>query len=75
MIDFMLRENRFTQTGLIGLLSCSLVGMIFSLIWMTIKNAPTGWEMDLANIYGFGLFASSLEEEKVIYIDEVRLVE
>ena len=39
-----------------------------------IKNAPVGREMYLENIYGFGLFASSLIEEKVIYIDEVRLV-
>jgi len=39
-----------------------------------IKNAPADREMDLGNIYGFGLFASSLKEEKVIYIDEVRLV-
>ena len=39
-----------------------------------IKNAPVGREMDLGNIYGFGLFASSLKEERVVYIDEVRLV-
>ncbi|MEA3547402.1 MAG: VanZ family protein [Thermodesulfobacteriota bacterium] len=40
-----------------------------------IKNAPANREMDLANIYGFGLFSSDLKEEKVIYIDDVRLVD
>ncbi len=39
-----------------------------------IKNAPVGREMDLGSIYGFGLFASGLEEERVVYVDEVRLV-
>jgi VanZ family protein len=39
-----------------------------------IRSAPAGREMDLGNIYGFGLFASGLEEERVIYIDDVRLV-
>lgn len=40
-----------------------------------IRIAPQGREMDLGSIYGFGLFASSLKEEEVVYIDEVRLVD
>jgi hypothetical protein len=40
-----------------------------------VKNAPKDRKMDLGNIYGMGLFASNLKKEKVIYIDEVRLIE
>jgi len=40
-----------------------------------IKNAPKDRKMDLGNIYAMGLFASNLKEEKVIYIDEVKLIE
>ncbi len=39
-----------------------------------IKNGPQEREIDLDNISNFALFAMNLEEEKVIYIDDVRLV-
>ncbi len=39
-----------------------------------VKNAPKDREMDLGAIDGFGLFASYLKGEQIIYLDDVHLV-
>ena len=38
-----------------------------------IQNAPAGRLMNLKRIYNFGFFAISLKEERVIYLDDVKL--
>lgn len=40
-----------------------------------IRDAPVGREMDLAHIRGFGLFVMDKPESRLLYLDDVRLLE
>lgn len=40
-----------------------------------IRDAPAGRKMDLAHIRGFGLFVMEQPEDRLLYLDDVRLLE
>jgi VanZ family protein len=40
-----------------------------------IRDAPAGRKMDLAHIRGFGLFVMNQAEDRLLYLDDVRLLE